>query len=136
MIEAVEGLGDIERIAIVALGFGIVAEIIFDGAEVDEIVGDVRMAVTIELPIHGQNSLVQGFGGIVMAGVKMRVGQLAQGLGEIGRACAPGGLQARCFLENLDGSVIRTAILQYLSQSAGGAGKGGMSRREFLPVDG
>ena len=90
MIEAIEGLGDIERVAIVALGFGIMAEIIFDGAEVDEIVGDVRMAVTVELAVHGQNPLVQGFGGIVMTGVKMRVGQLAKGLGEIGRGFHPG----------------------------------------------
>ena len=71
-----------------------------------------------------------------MAGVKMRVGQLAQGLGEIGRACAASGLQARCFFEYLDGGVIRAAIFQHFSQCAGGARQRGMSWREFLPVDG
>ena len=45
MIEAVEGLRNVERVAIVALCFGIVAEIVLDRAEVNEIVGDMRMAV-------------------------------------------------------------------------------------------
>ena len=71
-----------------------------------------------------------------MTGVKMRVGQLAERFREIGRGSAAGGLQASCFLEYLDGGVIRAAVFQHFSQRAGSARNSGMSGREFLPVDG
>jgi len=59
MILPIEGLRDIQRLTIKRFGPGITAEIILDCAEIDQIIGYVGMALTVELAVHRQDALVE-----------------------------------------------------------------------------
>ena len=79
MVFAVEGLGDIKALPVVALGFAEAASFILDGAEINQIVRHVRMTLAVKFAVHGKDFLVQGFRNVIVPGIKMAIRQFRQG---------------------------------------------------------
>ena len=51
--------GDVQRLAVVPLGLCKVSELELNGSEVYQIIGDVRVTLAVEAPIHGQHAPVE-----------------------------------------------------------------------------
>ena len=107
MLLAVPAFGDDQRLAVVALGLGVLTALVLDGPEVDQILGDERVAVAVHLPRHRQDAAADLVGGREVAGVELRVEQLAQRGREVGARRLPGRVQPRRLLECRDRLLVR-----------------------------
>jgi hypothetical protein len=56
MIGAVIRRADFQRLAVELLGLRVTAEVELDGAEIDQIFGDQRMAVAIQFAMHVESA--------------------------------------------------------------------------------
>jgi len=54
---------------------GVFAGLELNGSQINQGVGNPRVAIAVELALHVEDAPVEGIGGVVMAGVKVRVGQ-------------------------------------------------------------
>ncbi len=110
VVFAVEATDDVQRLTIVAFSFGVMAPLALDRAEVDQILGNIGMALAIELAIHGQSSLIQRFRDVQVSSVEVRVRQFAKAHREIGRYPARRGLNSHRFIEYRDGLAVGPPI--------------------------
>src|SRR5205807_4468488 len=62
VIRSVERLRDVERLAVVALSFLVMSPLLLHGTEIDQVLGDERVALTVQLAGHPQDEPVQRIG--------------------------------------------------------------------------
>jgi hypothetical protein len=74
MVFSVKCKRDLQRLPIQTLRFRIVTKIVLNGSEVDQVIGNMWMALTIKLLVHREYSLVERLGHGVVTGIKLRVG--------------------------------------------------------------
>src|ERR1700704_1557288 len=104
MVFAVEGLDDIKTLPVEALGFAKAASFILDCAEVDQIVGNMRMMLAVKFAVHAEDPLVQGFRDIKVPRIKMRIRQLGEAFRQVRAGRSGLGLQASRLLQHSDRS--------------------------------
>jgi len=78
----------VQRLPIVAFGFGVMPPFGLNSAKVDQVFGDIGMAISVELTIHHQHALIERVGNIQVTSIEVCVGQVGQGLGQIWRDTA------------------------------------------------
>src|ERR1700685_1005285 len=84
MVLAIKILNYVQRLTVVAFGFGVMSPLALDGAEVYQILGDVGMALTVKFAIHRQYAQVQRVGNVEVSRIELGVRQFGQALGKIG----------------------------------------------------
>src|SRR6266480_237485 len=134
VIRSVERLRDVERLAVVALGFLVMPPLLLHRAEVDQIFGDERVTLTVQPAGHRQNEAVQRIGDRKVTRIVVRVRELAHAGGQLRSGGAAGrAAQANGLLEHLDSLVVPAALLQDLPKGQGGVGDGRVARPQ-LPL--
>src|SRR6266566_4824829 len=123
VIRSVERLRDVERLAVVALSVLVMSPLLLHGAEVDQILGDERVALTVQPASHPQNEAVERIGDRKVPGVVVRVCQLAQAGRQLRCGRASGrAAESNRLLEHLDRLGVLAPLLQDLAEGERGAG--------------
>src|SRR3984957_7701265 len=135
IVLAVPALHDVERLAIVLLGFGVMTQVVADGAEINVNVGDERVTIAINFLIHFENALIEDRGDFVMTGVEMGVGQLVQAVSGIRRRGIWRGVEADGLFEHGDGLIVGAAIGKDGAEGEHGFGDGGIVGRKVTFID-
>ena len=79
MVFAVERLCDIETLPVEPLRFAKTSSFKLDGAKINQIVRYMGMTLAVKFAVHGEHSLVQRFGNVIVPRIKMAIRQFRQG---------------------------------------------------------
>src|SRR5688572_23544551 len=105
MIVSVPGTNDRERLTVVPLSFRELLPLELNRSEIDQIVGDMRMALAVKLPIHNENSAVQCVRDRVVSRIKMCIRQVSERRRKLRRDRWQGGLQSRGGIEHCNSPI-------------------------------
>ena len=109
--------------------FTVITQIALDRGETPEIIGDQRVACTIDLTVHFKDASVQGLANIVVASAVVRVRQRGETVGQVGGRHAWRRLQSHRLVQRSDGLIVGAALRQHFSEGKSGFRKRGMLRR-------
>src|SRR2546430_12692536 len=79
----IKRLGDVQRLAVIPLGFLVMPPLVLHGAEVDEILGDERVTFPVEFARQREDEPIQRIGDREVPRVEVRVCQLAHARGQL-----------------------------------------------------
>lgn len=119
MVGAVERGERHERLPVVRLGVRVAAAIRLRGAEIDKDVGNARVIAAVQRPALFQDAGVDRVGGVVLAEVVVRVGELSERRGQFGGHAAVRRVQADRFFRGGHRFTIASACFEDLAERGG-----------------
>src|SRR5262249_16479040 len=101
MVLPVERFRDLESLPVELLRLRIIAELLLDGAEIDQVLRHQRMAVAVQLPMHSQQTPVQRVRFGIVPRIEVAGRQLEETVRKVRWIAAGRGTESPRFFEGL-----------------------------------